>query len=97
MDCLPRNRNGRDRPSSGTGAHVVPSMSMPARMRESASMAAMTAAPPMEWPAIAIRDGSHDLTVTVSTHPRRAAAVIPAGGTMQLEGLEGAVLTATQT
>ncbi len=33
-------------------------MSMPARMRESASMAAMAAAPPAEWPAIAIRDGS---------------------------------------
>jgi hypothetical protein len=33
-------------------------MSMPARMRESASMAAMAAAPPTEWPAIAIRDGS---------------------------------------
>jgi hypothetical protein len=34
------------------------SMSRPARMRESASMAGMAAAPPMEWPAIAIRDGS---------------------------------------
>jgi hypothetical protein len=33
-------------------------MSMPARMRESASIAAMAAAPPAEWPAIAIRDGS---------------------------------------
>ena len=33
-------------------------MSMPARMRESASRAAMAAAPPMEWPAIAIRDRS---------------------------------------
>src|SRR5258708_10069096 len=33
-------------------------MSMPARMRESASMAGMAAAPPAEWPAIAIRDGS---------------------------------------
>ena len=33
-------------------------MSTPARMRESASMAAMVAAPPTEWPAIAIRDGS---------------------------------------
>ena len=29
-------------------------MSMPARMRESASMAAMAAAPPAEWPAIAM-------------------------------------------
>ena len=44
--------------SSGIGAAVEPSMSMPARMRESASMAAMAAAPPTEWPAIAIRDGS---------------------------------------
>ena len=58
MDCLPRNRNGRARPSSGIGAAVAPSMSMPARMRGSASMAAMAAAPPAEWPAIAIRDGS---------------------------------------
>ena len=33
-------------------------MSTPARIRESASMAAMVAAPPSEWPAIAIRDGS---------------------------------------
>src|SRR5438132_798509 len=33
-------------------------MSMPARMRESASMAEMAAAPPAEWPAIATRDGS---------------------------------------
>src|SRR5437868_2803183 len=33
-------------------------MSMLARMRESASMAEMAAAPPTEWPAIAIRDGS---------------------------------------
>ena len=43
---------------SGIGAAVEPSMSMPARMRGSASMAAMAAAPPAEWPAIAIRDGS---------------------------------------
>ena len=40
------------------GAYVAPSMSTPARIRESASMAAMAAAPPAEWPAIAIRDGS---------------------------------------
>ena len=33
-------------------------MSMPARMRGSASIAAMAAAPPAEWPAIAMRDGS---------------------------------------
>ena len=33
-------------------------MSMPARIRESASMAAIAAAPPAEWPAIAVRDGS---------------------------------------
>ena len=42
----------------GSGRTVAPSMSMPARMRGSASMAAMAAAPPAEWPAIAIRDGS---------------------------------------
>jgi len=58
LDCLPRNMNGRDRPWSGIGATVEPSMSMPARMRGSASMAARAAAPPAEWPAIAIRDGS---------------------------------------
>src|ERR1700730_15330685 len=33
-------------------------MSRPARTRESASMAAIAAAPPAECPAIAIRDGS---------------------------------------
>jgi len=33
-------------------------MSMPARMRESVSMAEIADAPPMEWPAIAILDGS---------------------------------------
>jgi glycosidase len=38
-----------------------------------------------------------DLTVTVSTHPRPGSPKIPAGATMELEGLEGAVLTATLT
>ena len=45
-------------------------MSMPARMRESASMAAMAAAPPREWPAIAIRDGS----ISAGARPCRVRA-----------------------
>ena len=52
---------------AGITAWVAPSMSMPARMRESASIAAMAAAPPMEWPAIAIRDGS----ISVAARPCR--------------------------
>jgi hypothetical protein len=45
-------------PLPGIVTSVVPSMSIPARTRESLSMAAMALAPPTEWPAIAMRDGS---------------------------------------
>ena len=42
--CLPRNRNGRDSPGSGIGTSCLPSMSIPALIRASATRAAVALA-----------------------------------------------------
>jgi hypothetical protein len=55
------NMKGRESPGLGIGTWVLPSMSIPARIRESASMAWMVLAPPAEWPPMAMRDGSISL------------------------------------